>query len=176
MIVERDVSPNGVAPADATIAGNRDAAHRLRSVVLDETAALLAYHRLAYQITDPTAGVVLALLARDAEQDRTMVQRMLAGALDVFNWNSSSARHGQQAAIDGQDAINQIEALARTALSRAQRLRHLARSERDVEHAPRAMLLDAMAFDSEKHARLLADLGGYLRGDVYGPLRSLDTR
>jgi hypothetical protein len=38
------------------------------------------------------------------------------------------------------------------------------------------MLLDAMAFDSEQHARLLADLGGYLRGDVYGPLRSLDTR
>jgi len=136
MIVERDVSPNGVAPADATATGNRDTAHRLRTVVLDETAALLAYRRLAYQITDPTAGVVLALLARDTKQDRTMVQRMLAGALDALTWASSSARLGQQTAVEGAHAIAEIDALALTALSRAQRFRDMARSERAVDHAP----------------------------------------
>ena len=136
-----------------------DELHRIRTVVLDESVALRAYRRLADEITDPTGGVVLGLLAHDVEQDRTLLQRIVAGALDALTPPCpQAARHTTGSA----DAVREIQALKHASRMRAQQLSDLACSERGLDRAPLAMLLDAMASNADKHALLLEELGGYL--------------
>jgi hypothetical protein len=50
------------------------------------------YGRLAEQIADPTASVMLALVARETELDRSFLQRFVSGALDALAYPGPYSR------------------------------------------------------------------------------------
>lgn len=97
----------------------------------------------------------MALLERHAEQDRVMLLRISAGALNVL----------QQTSLPAGGACcyaDEIGTLSRSAARRGRELRSLARAERDLGSEPLGMLLEAKAADSDKDARLLENLASYL--------------
>lgn len=134
---------------------SQDVTHQLQALAADESAWPHALRRLAQHIADPTAEVVLALVARDTEQDRALLQRIVAGALDVLCCRTFSVR-------DCEEAVSEISVLSRTAATRARQLRELASSERSLDHSPRSLLLEVMAGHCENDARVLEALARHL--------------
>src|SRR5215471_12697016 len=96
-----------------------DVSQLLRSLERDEGDTLRAYRRVAEQLANPVVGFLLTLLARDREQDRAMLRRISAGALDVLQQTSLPA-------VGGCCDAEGIDTLARAAARRAQELQSLA--------------------------------------------------
>lgn len=130
--------------------------HQLEALEADASAQLRAARRLATDIAEPTASEVLEIVARDAERDCALVRRLLAGALDALRFSVSGAPRLSET------AIAEISSLAQATRSHGRGLHALARSERDRDHAPIAILLQAAADNSDTRAHLLVELGRYL--------------
>jgi hypothetical protein len=124
----------------------------LRNLILQQSDALYRYGRLAREIGDPVADVALGLILTDTERHRALLRRIDGGALDDVESPSKTG------GVDAPRVICELADLARGASTRGQVLRDVACAARGRDCAQIAMLLDAMATDCDKHARLLGAL------------------
>jgi hypothetical protein len=119
---------------------------RLNALTARESSCLLAYRLLAQEIADPATGVILGLLARETEEDRALLRRLVAGALDALSAPACATR--------GQD-LARLEELSRTERACADELRELQCRQGESGDTAVCLLLDALANDSDRHAHLL---------------------
>ena len=131
---------------------------RLDALTERESSCLRAYRRLAGAIADPACGVILGLLARETEEDRALLRRLVAGALDALSAPAAPASGHE---------LTELEALSRAAHACADELRELQRRERDAGESTICLLLDALANDSERHAHLLDLLAARCRSESH---------
>jgi hypothetical protein len=133
---------------------------RLDAVTAKESTCLQAYRRLAQDIADPMTGVILGLLERETNEDRSLLRRIAAGALDALS-APASARCGSE------HELAQLEALSRSARACAAELRDIECQERDAGDNTICLLLDALANDSDRHAHLLDLLAARCRAESH---------
>jgi hypothetical protein len=166
-------SIGGVVPLDrmltgitADVIGERDPSgqtfNRLLSAVEHhaslETEALGQYEHLAEASNDPVIGLVMRLILEDEERHHGLLKRIASTLRDALNWTYSPSAL-PRAATSGGPTDTDLATLARALIDEektgAQALRRLAQREKGLGGGLDSLLLEMMAMDSEKHARLL---------------------
>jgi len=127
----------------------------------DAVATACAYRSLAQRAHDPAIGAIVAVLVRDAEQNGALLHRMSTHGCEALNG-------GLGPGVRAHEAIDAVDQLAHQARLRAQHCRDVACAERGLEHHLCGALLDAIAADCDKHARLLSELGRGVRRSCGG--------
>ena len=122
-----------------------------------EAGALGHYEHLAQASNDPVIALVMRLILEDEERHHGLLIRMASTLRDALNWTYSadSLPRRSKPAADGEDLASLALELIEEERAGAEALRHLAEGERCMDGGLGALLLDMMAMDSEKHARLL---------------------
>ena len=128
----------------------------LRELILQQSDALCRYGRLAREIAEPVADVALGLMLTDTQRHRALLRRVDGGAFDVVESPSKPGGAGSPR------AICELAELACGATTRGQVLRDMASAERGRDCAQIAMLLDTMATDCDKRARIVGTLARVL--------------
>ena len=95
------------------------------------------------------------------EQNSALLHRMGARGCEVLDG-------GLGPGVRAHETIDEINALAHQARLDAQHCRDAACAERGLEHYLCGALLDAIAADCDKHARLLSELGRGVRRSCGG--------
>ncbi|MBI4492949.1 MAG: hypothetical protein HY690_09170 [Chloroflexi bacterium] len=120
--------------------------------------ALAADRHLAEAASDPAARLVLQLVLEDEARDQRLLERMAAGLRGALEW-ATSPRTLPAPPAPGEPAAAEWLAATRARLEAqqvgARRLRQLARQQRQLDDGLFALLLEAMALESQKHARML---------------------
>jgi len=155
-----------LAGITADVIGERDPAgetfNRLLTAVERhaslEAEALAQYEHLAQASGDPVIALVMRLILEDEERHHGLLKRIASTLRDALNWTySPNALPGTTAPAT--DADEDLTALARALIDEektgAQALRRLARRGEGLGGGLDSLLLEMMAMDSEKHARLL---------------------
>jgi rubrerythrin len=155
-----------LAGINADVIGERDPAgeafNRLLAAVERhaslEAEALGQYEHLARASNDPIIALVMSLILDDEERHHSLLKRIAASLRDALNW-TYSANALPRAIAPAAEADEDLTALARALIDEektgAQALRRLADREKGLGSGLDSMLLEMMAMDSEKHARLL---------------------
>jgi hypothetical protein len=123
-----------------------------------ETDALGSYEHLAEASEDPVIALVMRLILEDEERHHNLLRGIAATLRDALNWTYSSASlpHTMPPSTPvGEDLAVLARALVDEEQKGAQALRRLADQERGLGSGLDSVLLEMMAMDSEKHARLL---------------------
>jgi hypothetical protein len=124
-----------------------------------EAGALGQYEYLATASGDPVVALVMQLILEDEERHHGLLKRMASTLRDTLYWT-----HSAEALPKGLDTVDDAapEDLAKIAhelideeKTGAQALRNLAQRERGLDSGLDSLLLEMMALDSDKHARLL---------------------
>jgi hypothetical protein len=148
------IEPNGNSRW-GTIEWLRDAVERH---ALGERDALQHYERLRTATGDPVIALVMRLILEDEERHHGLLWRVEASLRDALDWthspNALPETHIPQPPIAG-DLVEIARALIVEERGGARHLRDLARSEERVGSELHVLLLELMAMDSDKHARLL---------------------
>jgi rubrerythrin len=123
-----------------------------------EQDALEQYEYIGTASGDPVVALVMRLILEDEERHHGLLKRMEASLSDALNWtNSPSAL--PETAIPQRAADNELATAARALIEEEQTgaryLRKLANEEKKIDAGLHSLLLEMMAMDSEKHARLL---------------------
>ena len=123
-----------------------------------EADALGQYEYLAESSGDPVIALVMRLILDDEVRHHGLLQRMATTLRDALEWTSSPAAFPKS--DPAQDPVPQSFArLARELVEEertgARALRWLADQEKDINAGLDSLLLEMMAMDSDKHARLL---------------------
>jgi hypothetical protein len=123
-----------------------------------EASTVQTYARIASETSDPVVAVVMELLVDEEQRHHALFQRIGASLRDRFNWAESSALPLDAAPTGRTDpqTIRLLRDLEAEERRGAQALRDLAHPERPGQSGLICLLLQAMAMDSDKHARLLA--------------------
>jgi rubrerythrin len=163
----------GVVPMDDTIAGIRADVLRERDPggetfirLLDaverhatlESDALGQYEHIAEASGDPVIALVMRLILEDEERHHGLLTRIATTLRDALNWTHSPGALPRPG--DGAPTTEDLAPVARALIDEertgAQALRHLAEREKGLlDSGLDSLLLEMMAMDSEKHARLL---------------------
>src|SRR6185312_11900702 len=123
-----------------------------------EQDALDQYEHVGTASGDPVVALVMRLILDDEERHHGLLKRMQASLADALNWTHSAdalpqtARPPQAAPAD---LAATVRALIDEEHTGAHYLRKLAHDEKGIEVGLHSLLLEMMALDSEKHARLL---------------------
>jgi rubrerythrin len=121
-----------------------------------EAGALVQYERLA-QVSDPIVSLVMQLILEDEQRHHALLERIAATLRDALNWTRSADAFPSTMPTEG--VAPELASLARTLIKEeqdgARALRELAARERGIDGGLDSALLEMMALDSEKHARLL---------------------
>jgi rubrerythrin len=123
-----------------------------------EADALIQYEQLAVASGDPVVALVMRLVLDDEERHHGLLKRIEASLRDALYWSHSPASlpisptdqeplHADLAAV-----AHDLVAEERTG---ARKMRELANLEKDISGGLHSLLLEMMAMDSDKHARLL---------------------
>jgi rubrerythrin len=126
--------------------------------VRGEASALGHYEQLAGATKDPAVELVMRLILEDEERHHGLLARIAATLRDALYWTHSpdalpSSRTPQEP-LPG-EWLNLVRALIHEERDGARALRDLAARERGINDGLDSLLLEMMALDSEKHARLL---------------------
>jgi hypothetical protein len=123
-----------------------------------EAAALAQYELIATDSGDPVVALVMRLILDDEQRHHGLLQRIEASLRDALNWShSASALPSTPAANDagGGSLATLAHELIDEEHTGARKMRELAQSEKNVGGGLHSLLLEMMAMDSDKHARLL---------------------
>ena len=130
--------------------------------IAEEEASVDAYRQLACETPDPVVAALMRLLAEDEERHHRLFEEIGKTLRNRLDWNADAP-----ALIDSSRTAAEIEAewLRRVRVFEADERRG-ARALRELAHRARAeceplacQLLESMAMDSDKHARLLKFVG-----------------
>lgn len=123
-----------------------------------ETDALEQYEHLRTASNDPVVALVMQLILEDEERHHGLLRRIESSLRDALNWTHSPASlpasANPQQPVDGElaEAARELIDEERTG---ARYMRELAQREKGIDSGLHSLLLEMMAMDSEKHARLL---------------------
>jgi hypothetical protein len=126
--------------------------------VRGEAGALAQYEQLATAAHDPAVEFVMRLILDDEQRHHGLLGRIATSLRDALYWThshdalppSSSPREP----LNG-DWLRVAATLIKEERDGARALRALATRERGINDGLDSLLLEMMALDSEKHARLL---------------------
>jgi rubrerythrin len=123
-----------------------------------EKDALDQYEYLGTASGDPVIALVMRLILEDEERHHGLLRRMESTLRDALNWTHSPdalpASRTPQPPV-GTDLAGTARALIEEERTGAHYLRDLAKREKRIDAGLHSLLLEMMAMDSEKHARLL---------------------
>ncbi len=123
-----------------------------------EAEALGSYDHLAKASNDPVIALVMRLILEDEERHHGLLKRIASTLRDALNWTYSPGALPRSSA-DATPGAGDLSALARVLINEektgAQALRRLAYREKGLGSGLDSLLLEMMAMDSDKHARLL---------------------
>ncbi|HEY3115877.1 MAG TPA: hypothetical protein VGK54_03970 [Chloroflexota bacterium] len=123
-----------------------------------EEDALGQYEYLAGASGDPVIALVMRLILDDEVRHHGLLHRMATTLRDALEWTSSPAALPKSE--PAQESVpKSFVRLARELVEEertgARALRRLAEQEKDINDGLDSLLLEMMAMDSDKHARLL---------------------
>jgi hypothetical protein len=132
--------------------------------IREETASVETYARLGRQTNDPVVAVVMQLLVQDEAHHHSLLRRIAASLQQRLNWETAQPGAlpltGECAAEANPELVQVLRALEAEERQGSRALRDLAHYQRSGECQIVSLILEAMAMDSDKHAHLLAFLGG----------------
>jgi len=106
---------------------------------------------------DPVIALVMRLILEDEERHHGLLKRIATTLRDALNWTHSPGALPRPG--DGAPATEDLAPVARALIDEertgAQALRRLAEREKGLDSGLDSLLLEMMAMDSDKHARLL---------------------
>ena len=123
-----------------------------------EKDALAQYEYLAEASGDPVIAFVMRLILDDEVRHHGLLQRMASTLRDALEWTSSPEALPKATAPQEPvpAAFVQIaQALVEEEHTGARSLRRLAQQEKNINGGIDSLLLEMMAMDSDKHARML---------------------
>ena len=123
-----------------------------------ETETLRSYRHLAATAADPAVALLMNLVVADEERHHELLRRMATRLRDALEWTRSSDALPTCAIPPGQehggDAVTLLRHI-REEQESAEHLRVLARQNANLYGGLFELLLQTMALDNEKHARIL---------------------
>ena len=151
-----DVARGGYA-SDDTLAQLVAAVNRH---VAGEAEALDEYEYLSTASHDPVIALVMRLILDDEMRHHGLLTRIATTLQDALDWTRSPTALPTQGPTVAMGNEQQLVLLAKRLIeeekSGARALRHLAEREKSIDAGLDTLLLEMMALDSEKHARMLA--------------------
>ena len=140
--------------------------HAVDTHAAAEADALGQYEYLAEASGDPVIALVMRLILDDEVRHHGLLHRMATSLRDALEWTSSPAAL-PKGAPDARVPITFVK-LASSLIDEertgARVLRRLAEQEKDINGGLDSLLLEMMAMDSDKHARLLQFVQRRLEG------------
>ena len=123
-----------------------------------EQDSLDQYAQIADESGDPVIALVMRLILDDEARHHGLLKRMEASLSDALNWthspNALPASGAREQAV-APELASTVRALIDEEHTGARYMRSLAREEKNIDEGLHSLLLEMMAMDSEKHARLL---------------------
>jgi hypothetical protein len=123
-----------------------------------EADALVQYEQLAESSGDPVIALVMRLILDDEQRHHGLLKRIEASLRDALYWSHSPASLPTPPTTH-QPLHADLAAVARGLIAEeyagAHTMRGLAEQEKGIGGGLHSLLLEMMAMDSEKHARLL---------------------
>jgi len=123
-----------------------------------ERQALDQYEYLGTASGDPVVALVMRLILEDEERHHNLLKRIESSLRDALNWTHSIdalPATGQPGAPASNELAGAARALIEEERTGARYIRGLAQLEKGIDSGLHSLLLEMMAVDSEKHARLL---------------------
>jgi rubrerythrin len=123
-----------------------------------EQEALGLYAEIARVSGDPAIALVMGLILEDEERHHGLLRRIESSLRDALNWTHSpnalpdAATPQEPVTADLAGVVRELIAEEHTG---ARHIRDLAKREKGIGSGLHSLLLEMMAMDSEKHARLL---------------------
>ena len=127
--------------------------------VQGEASTVRTYAHIRRETGDPIVAFVMELLVDEEERHHALFERIATSLRDQFNWATESSALPLDAAPAGRtdpQTARLVRDLEEEERRGAQALRELAQPDGPGEAGLVSLLLEAMAMDSDKHARLLA--------------------
>jgi rubrerythrin len=123
-----------------------------------EQDALAQYEYLRTASDDPVVALIMQLILDDEERHHGLLKRIEATVRDAIEWTHSPA--ALPASVPPRlpvpaELADTAHALIKEERTGAQYLRDLARRDKDASAGLQRVLIEMMAMDSDKHARLL---------------------
>src|SRR5919197_528654 len=123
-----------------------------------EASALEQYERLAQDSNDPAIALVMRLILDDELRHHGLLERIATSLRDALYWTHSADALPNDSApwtpVSAQLAA-EARSLIKEEQNGARAMRDLAAKEKGIGGGLGSLLLEMMALDSEKHARLL---------------------
>ncbi len=123
-----------------------------------EQDALAEYEFVAEASADPVIALVMRLILEDEERHHGLLRRMETTLRDTLNWTHSPAAL-PETSLPQQPLSRDLVAITRNLVDEertgARMMRNLAEQEKGIDAGLDSLLLEMMAMDSDKHARLL---------------------
>jgi rubrerythrin len=123
-----------------------------------EQDALEQYAYIGTASADPVIELIMRLILEDEERHHGLLKRMQASLSDALNWTHTPSAL-PATAIPQRAPAKELATAARALIEEEQTgaryMRKLADQEKDIDAGLHSLLLEMMAMDSEKHARLL---------------------
>jgi hypothetical protein len=124
-----------------------------------ESQALEQYEYLATASRDPIIALVMRLILEDEERHHGLLKRIESTLRDAVNWTHSPDALPNTAPEQPEASFSDLERLTHELIDEehtgAKYIRELARKEKGIDGGLHSLLLETMALDSEKHARML---------------------
>ncbi|HLZ28121.1 MAG TPA: hypothetical protein VKV73_12455 [Chloroflexota bacterium] len=123
-----------------------------------EQDALDEYAFVADASADPVIALVMRLILEDEERHHGLLRRIEATLRDALNWTHSPSALPVSSVPQqpvARDLVALTRGLVQEELTGARMMRNLAQQEKGIDAGLHSLLLEMMAMDSEKHARLL---------------------
>jgi hypothetical protein len=124
-----------------------------------ESDALEQYEYLGNASGDPVIALVMRLILEDEERHHGLLKRIEASLRDALDWTHSPNALPTDERKPPSASPTELAKLTRELINEehtgARHIRDLANKEKGIEGGLHSLLLEMMAMDSEKHARML---------------------
>jgi rubrerythrin len=130
----------------------------MESHIQGEEASIGAYAQLAEQSQDAVIALVMRMVMDDEDRHHTLLRQIAASLRDALQWTASPdalPTAYQPAAAATQSLVATAKELIAEELNGARLMRTAAAEQRSLDGGLVSLLLEAIAHDSEKHARLI---------------------
>jgi rubrerythrin len=156
-VPERPLTPMP-PPSEAEQQSLEHLLHTFETHIDGETETLRSYRHLAATAADPAVALLMDLVVEDEARHHELLGRMATRLRDALEWThsldalpTSAVPPGQERAGDAVTLLRHI----REEQESAEQLRVLAKQNAKLYGGLFELLLQTMALDSEKHARVL---------------------
>jgi hypothetical protein len=138
---------------------------------MSEQDALAQYEYVRTASGDPVIALVMQLILEDEERHHGLLKRIEASLRDALDWTHSPAALPSSTAPRLPVPAHLVEttnALIKEERTGAHHLRELAHRDKDASTGLQSVLIEIMAMDSDKHARLLQFVHDRLASRAHG--------